>query len=96
MSDAPVGLSGYIRVRHEGQAKDDKDSMPAIDAGMPGWADYGTGKERFLLLLYHTGGGKIKGESQFPPESPEFWPLIILDSCLVFQNKNDIRLYAPD
>ena len=61
MSDAPVGLSGYVRVRREGQAKDDKDSMPAIDAGMPGWAGYGTGKERFLLLLYHTRGGEIKG-----------------------------------
>ena len=54
MSDARW-LSGYI-VRHEGQAKDDKDSMPAIDAGRPGWADYGTGKERFYHYYTIRGG----------------------------------------
>jgi len=38
-----------------------KDCVPATSAGRAGWAGYGTGKERFLLLLYHTGGGEIKG-----------------------------------
>jgi len=49
------------RVRREGRKEYSKDSVPATSAGRSGWAGYGTGKERFLLLLYHTGGGEIKG-----------------------------------
>ncbi len=52
------GTSGSGARAGQGMARR---ACPRRARARPGWADYGTGKERFLLLLYHTGGGEIKG-----------------------------------